>query len=639
VTILAMFRFVRIEGPLSAIGMPINIGLIALVWWSAHKLTWDCTVIDEAEDASGEGLMQTIGFENTLVDNAPESNVENTAVEDDRRNAAINDGGLMQRWNRFVKRQRRPHSPGVWVIYYSLAALPLFGFGQWFIASEDVAARRSAFFLLCVYVASGMALLLTTSFLGMRRYLRQRRLEMPMDMAGVWLVVGAIMIVVLLLACSVLPRPNSEIALSEFPLSFGSPDHQQTNRRAFGNDGPQRPQGSRYRPDQQDNQQSSSAPPPTSQSQQSGGKRNGQQGKTGQSSQGKQDGGSSAKGKDSQKNGRSEANKQGQGSQNDQQGERQGESQSAGSQSGDQGRQQEQSGKQAGKRAGKGQDSEGKAGQQPDANKVAGKQQGRGKQQREDQDAQKTRQGAAADEQSPPRRNADAQQRRNQANDNRTEQSNRQQSQPNRQQNQRENRDQRQQTEPPQQSPRNFVQLAQRGMSTIFKLILYGILLAVVVFFAWKYREQIREVINQWIEQLRQLWERLFGNRRTAEMAEENEASQPPTWRPFSSYEDPFATGRASQYSTEQLVRYSFEAMEAWARDHGCPRHDDQTPMEFARQVAGHAPELASEAQVLSDLYSRVAYGRERVRQDRQADLQELWQQLKRAAPPHQTLA
>jgi hypothetical protein len=61
--------------------------------------------------------------------------------------------------------------------------------------------------------------------------------------------------------------------------------------------------------------------------------------------------------------------------------------------------------------------------------------------------------------------------------------------------------------------------------------------------------------------------------------------------------------------------------------------------MEFARQVAGHAPELASEAQVLSDLYSRVAYGRERVRRERQADLRELWQQLKRAAPPQQTSA
>ena len=30
-------------------------------------------------------------------------------------------------WQRFVERRRRPHAPGVWVIYFSLAALPLFG--------------------------------------------------------------------------------------------------------------------------------------------------------------------------------------------------------------------------------------------------------------------------------------------------------------------------------------------------------------------------------------------------------------------------------------------------------------------------------------------------------------------------------
>ena len=42
-----------------------------------------------------------------------------------------------------------------------------------------------------IYVASGLGLLLTTSFLGLRRYLRQRRLEMPVTMAPVWLLLGA----------------------------------------------------------------------------------------------------------------------------------------------------------------------------------------------------------------------------------------------------------------------------------------------------------------------------------------------------------------------------------------------------------------------------------------------------------------
>ena len=33
---------------------------MVLIWWSAHKLTWDCTVIDDSQDASGQGLWQQV---------------------------------------------------------------------------------------------------------------------------------------------------------------------------------------------------------------------------------------------------------------------------------------------------------------------------------------------------------------------------------------------------------------------------------------------------------------------------------------------------------------------------------------------------------------------------------------------------
>ena len=59
---LAMFlflvRFVEHPSPFSHV---INLCLMGVVWWCAHKLTWDCTLIDDDQDASGEGLMQRIG--------------------------------------------------------------------------------------------------------------------------------------------------------------------------------------------------------------------------------------------------------------------------------------------------------------------------------------------------------------------------------------------------------------------------------------------------------------------------------------------------------------------------------------------------------------------------------------------------
>src|SRR5262249_44790013 len=43
----------------------INAGLVALVWWCAHRLTWDCTHIDEEAEVTGEGLLQASGLEQT----------------------------------------------------------------------------------------------------------------------------------------------------------------------------------------------------------------------------------------------------------------------------------------------------------------------------------------------------------------------------------------------------------------------------------------------------------------------------------------------------------------------------------------------------------------------------------------------
>ena len=51
---LALTKFVEFpeDTPLATFSWAINLGLIGLIWWSAHKLTWDCTFIDENVDSS-----------------------------------------------------------------------------------------------------------------------------------------------------------------------------------------------------------------------------------------------------------------------------------------------------------------------------------------------------------------------------------------------------------------------------------------------------------------------------------------------------------------------------------------------------------------------------------------------------------
>ena len=165
--------------------------LLGVVWWCAHKLTWDCTLIDEDEDASGGGLLQTVGDRKNFM--PPGKKV-----------AKIRDPQTGHK-----PPPAKPHPPGLWVVYFSLAALPLFGIGQMLLPGGDIAGRHIGFTFLFVYVAAALGLLLTTSFLGLRRYLRQRYLQMPAMIAFGWIRFGAGVAAFVLVGALLLPRPGA----------------------------------------------------------------------------------------------------------------------------------------------------------------------------------------------------------------------------------------------------------------------------------------------------------------------------------------------------------------------------------------------------------------------------------------------
>src|SRR6202030_2064140 len=88
-----------------------------------------------------------------------------------------------------------------------------FGLGQSLIPADELDHRRYAFWLMAIYVATGLGLLVTTAFLGLRRYLRQRGLQMPKKMTAAWLTVGGALILALLVVGPLLPRPEAEYSL------------------------------------------------------------------------------------------------------------------------------------------------------------------------------------------------------------------------------------------------------------------------------------------------------------------------------------------------------------------------------------------------------------------------------------------
>ena len=271
VTAMALDRFVELHGRAAPYALPINLGLMALVWYCAHKLTWDCTMVDESQDASGEGLLEHLGLERgKQVDGQsrpspePSSPHPNPLPKGEGTTAASREsprprpshrpngvrtaaaspeksplhfgpppegegmtGDYRPRpwWERLIKPPPRAHSPGASVVWFSLAALAMFGVGQRFIPAADADRRRRALVLLAVFAACALGLLLTTSFLGLRRYLRQRRLEMPGAMAAAWIAVGGSLVGAVLALALLLPRPSPEFAVSEVPWRTTSPEH------------------------------------------------------------------------------------------------------------------------------------------------------------------------------------------------------------------------------------------------------------------------------------------------------------------------------------------------------------------------------------------------------------------------------
>lgn len=536
-TALAMMRFVQLEGFLAPLGPLINIGLLALVWWCTHKLTWDCTLVDESKEASGEGLLQAVGLdrndEATAERAAADSGAEQTIARNESVAQEDSSGNTLERISQWLhRRRRRPRANGLWVVYFSLAALPLFGIGQWFIPADDLARRRYVFLLLVVYLVSGLGLLVTTSLLSLRRYLRQRYLQMPDEMTAVWLGLGAILIVGVLAAAWLLPRRSPEYSVTQIPLPFTSSDDLQTSRNAVGRDG---------QPNDKD---------------QSSGENSG--GENGKSTAGDQ---SNNKARDKQSD-----------DQSDEQQDVQGGGKNGGQTGGE-------------TRSGQGEKS-GDGGKSSDG--------GKGSQSQSGSPSQSDRQG--------------------------------------RQSGSKPTQDNRSDRRAPQSAPNpmNAIAAAFQWFMVALRWLFFVVMVVVAVVLLWRYRADIASAWRKFVTELRALWNRLFGGKpKTTTHETESAATTGVKHASFAQFSDPFGSGNASRMSPDQLIRYSFQALEAWSRDNGCPREPEQTPHEFVRQVAAFDASLKEDTRVLADLYCQVAYATGSITGVQAARLRGLWKKLR----------
>jgi len=234
-TLLVAPRFFVLEGFLSPLSIPILIGFLALIVFLADRITMDCTSVDDAHDSHGYGLLQSLGIFN-IPPQRPTQAPDTPEISN---------------------KESRSHNPGVWILYFALLALPVFGLGQFFLPSGQ--AQRVALACLVIYLGSALALLVMISLLALRQYVRQRDVEMQTGMSWNWLATGIGSVLGLVLLMAILPLPMLGASNWELPFKLSSRTDQTPSQWGWGNEGvkqqPQQQQPQQQQPQQQQPQQ------------------------------------------------------------------------------------------------------------------------------------------------------------------------------------------------------------------------------------------------------------------------------------------------------------------------------------------------------------------------------------------------
>ena len=579
-TFLAMIRFVEYRNnTVEAIGWAISLGLMGLVWWMANKLTWDCTHFEDDRKASGRGLLTAAGWDvhASAEPDASDTDDENPneAAKPKKKDPAGLMGWMQRFWRYRDARRKRPHTPGTWVLYIGLAALPVFALGQSLISPEDTTRRRTTLMEAAIFVGGALGLLVTTSLMGLRRYLEQRNAKVPVAMTLGWLGLGGALIVMFLAVAVLLPRPHSETPWLGMSRTKDTTPRN-ASRNAVLKDG-SGGQGDGAKGTKQEPGENSS--PSKSGSQPGGTDQKQQPGIAGQKGQPGQKGGS-----DDGKSGQTGSG--------------------------------EKNGKQPGGKEPGGKDPGGKT--QPGGNEPGGKTQPGGQQQAGGEKGKTEPKDGSQDsdeknektEQEAPKRN------------------------PFRGEEPESTKSQRKDSESG-SSTRERLSEAMSSVGSLMKWLIWALLalavLAGIVFFVLRGLAPFTD----WAKNLLDWFRNLFAGRRTSGSDSANGPDDTPAKpkRPpsFAEFSNPFTDGTAKRRTPAELAAYTFAALDAWAWDRDQGRKPGETPSEFAERLGEAFPNLDASANRVADLLVRAMYSKAKLPADAAKSLAILWKHLEQA--------
>ena len=196
-------------------------GLMVFIGWFTYKITWDVTDLDEREEDE-DGLLASVGLKKEL--NPGNKKVSESWGDTREETTEFNyeaEEVLAELAKEKPKKVKGGKGRGVWVLYFLFGSIPIFGLGGSTQNSTDPNLGRYFLICLCIYLASCISLLMSTSFLTIRSDLRRRNLSMPLFTAGFWLFSGLFLLISCFVFASLLPRPQGFLDPIALVLSKG----------------------------------------------------------------------------------------------------------------------------------------------------------------------------------------------------------------------------------------------------------------------------------------------------------------------------------------------------------------------------------------------------------------------------------
>ena len=443
--------------------------------------------------------------------------------------------------------------------------------------------------MLGLYLFASLSLLVTTSFLNLRRYLRQREVDMPTNVTVAWLAGGILMIAALMMTAFLAPMPGQALASLPAP-KFLQTSETMANAMGWGGEGADK-SGS-----ESDSETSRDDDASEKQKKGSGDNENEGSGETGgkkpsDKTAGSEKGQPSDSGSPSEADGKSDPKQQGSNSksQNGQQQQTGANSkqpmESRDNPSGEQGDQQQSAGDQASDQSQQGESSDSESssssenpnGEQPNSES--------GEPQSEQESRGEQEESSEASESSNDR--GDPSQGR-------------------------ENTSSQSQQQSRQQSSESSSNLSQSlsglfsALGGLVRLLLILGLLAVVVYYVYRMRERLLA----W-------WQSLFakGGGGWEPEAEGPAAEIAVPLKPFSSFRNPIG----NENDPRRIILITCQAFDAWARERGVPRSQDETPSSYIERLRsirapGKVTSIVSPVEAscvrVGNAYDRIVFGR-----------------------------